>query len=81
MTARNALSSLNPKHPRLFLSRQRLDMLQRGTPENSFLAALTRSLLREADSLLDAPPTEFRIVGPRMLERSQEVLRRVAQLW
>jgi hypothetical protein len=80
MTARNALSSLNPKHPRLFLSHQRLDMLQRGTPEDPFLAALTRSLLREADSLLDAQPTEFRIVGPRMLERSQEVLRRVATL-
>jgi len=80
MTAQNALSSLNPKHPRLFLSRQRLEMLQHGTLGDPSLAALTRSLLREADSLLDARPTEFRIVGPRMLERSQEVLRRVATL-
>jgi len=80
MNARNALSSLNPKHPRLFLSHQRLDMLQSGIPGDPFFAALARSLLREADSLLDAQPTEFRIVGPRMLERSQEVLRRVATL-
>jgi hypothetical protein len=85
MTARSALSSLNHSHPRLFLSPRRLERLRRGAPGDrasgdGFFAGLREALFRQADLLLQCEATEFRIVGPRMLERSQQVLRRVATL-
>ncbi len=80
MTAHSALSLLNPSHPRLFLSPGHLEMLQPGASGDPFLARLTEALFRRADSLLHSEPTEFRIIGPRMLERSQQVLWRVATL-
>jgi len=44
------------------------------------LETLKERLLRQADALLKEPTTEFRIVGPRMLERAQQVFARVASL-
>jgi hypothetical protein len=80
MTARDALVSLNPSHPRLFLNSRRLEALEPGASGDAFLAELREALLRQADALLECEAAEFRIVGPRMLERSQQVLRRVATL-
>jgi hypothetical protein len=80
LTAHGTLSLLKRSHPRLFLSPQRLETLQHGAFGDMFLAGLREALLRQADSLLECEATEFRIVGPRMLERSQQVLWRVASL-
>jgi hypothetical protein len=80
MTARDALVLLNRGHPRLFLSPRRLEALQPGASGDVFLAELREAMFRQADSLLECEATEFRIVGPRMLERSQQVFRRVATL-
>ncbi len=44
------------------------------------LETLKERLFRQADALLKEPTTEFRIVGPRMLERAQQVFAHVASL-
>jgi hypothetical protein len=74
------LSSLRRDHPRLSLTSERLQRLQKGIPGDTFLPELKEALFRLADALLQRDATEFRIVGPRMLERCQEILRRVAAL-
>lgn len=76
----DALTTLDRSHPRLFLTPQRLEMLQPGGSGDAFLASLREALFRRADSLLECEATEFWIVGPRMLERSQQVFERVATL-
>jgi hypothetical protein len=80
MTAAREFSSLRRAHPRLFLTPERLHRLQNGIPEDTFLPELKEALFRLADALIQRETIEFRIVGPRMLERCQEILRRVAAL-
>ena len=79
MDRSNLLQNLSENHPRLFLTEERLEMLERRSADRA-LVALSTSLVREADRLLETEPTEFRIVGPRMLESCQQVGRRVASL-
>ncbi len=67
-------------HPRLFLDPNRLFTLRCGQRTDAVLEALKERLFRQADALLNEPTTEFLIVGPRMLERAQEVFARVAAL-
>lgn len=67
-------------HPRLFLTAQRVEELQRNAKQDPVLACLIERLLQEADRLIDQEPTEFLIVGPRMLARAQQVLSRVSTL-
>jgi hypothetical protein len=74
------LSSLRRDHPRLFLTPGRLEALQKGILGDTFLEKLKEALFRQADTLLEREAVEFRIVGPRMLERCQELLRRVSAL-
>jgi len=75
----NLFHNLSKNHPRLFLTKERIEMLERRSADSA-LVALRTSLLREADALLETEPTEFRIVGPRMLESCQQVGRRVTSL-
>lgn len=79
MDGRNLFRNLSENHPRLFLTGERIEMLERSSADQA-LAALKTSLLVGADVLLETEPTEFRIVGPRMLEGCQQVWRRVASL-
>ncbi|MGA9062855.1 MAG: hypothetical protein WB341_14470, partial [Terracidiphilus sp.] len=74
------LSSLNVRHPRLFLNSERFSRLQGETAGNAVLGKLRAALLRQADRILRLDPMEFRISGPRMLERCQQILLRVSTL-
>jgi hypothetical protein len=80
MTVLRELCSLGHDHPRLFLTPGRLEALEKGILGDTFLEELTKALFRQADTLLELEAVEFRIVGPRMLERCQELLRRVSAL-
>lgn len=71
---------MQTQHPKLFITSQRIEELQRNAQTDQVLAGLIKRLLVEADRLIDQEPTEFRIVGPRMLARSQQVLSRVSTL-
>jgi hypothetical protein len=55
-----------------------MKVLQAGA--DTTLTSLKTSLLQQADRLLELEATKFRIVGPRMLVRCQQVLSRVATL-
>ena len=80
MTEVTELSGLRRDHPRLFLTPGRLEALRTGILGDTFLEELKKALFRQADTLLEREAVEFRIVGPRMLERCQELLRRVSAL-
>jgi len=75
----NLFENLSRNHPRLFLTAERIEMLEDRSRDQA-LVALKTSLLEEAEALLETEPTGFRIVGPRMLESCQQVWRRVASL-
>ena len=75
----NLFQNLAGSHPRLCLTEERFETLERRSADSA-LVALRTSLAREADVLLETEPTEFKIVGPRMLERCQQIWRRVANL-
>lgn len=74
------LASLQKKHPRLFLSDDRLKALKKMAEEDAFLSSLIGHVWREADSLIDSEPTPFQITGPRMLKNCQQILNRVMTL-
>jgi hypothetical protein len=76
---RDLFSKLSENHPRLFLSAKRMRMLQDGSADN-VLVSLKTTVLLEADALLQTEPSEFKIIGPRMLPTCQQVFRRVATL-
>ncbi len=67
-------------HPRLFLDLNRLRRLKSGQQSYVVLENLKERFFHQANALLNEPTTEFRIVGPRMLERAQQVLARVSTL-
>ena len=71
---------LQTQHPRLYITPQRIEELQRTARTDQVLAGLIQRLLEEADRLIGQEPTEFLIVGPRMLARSQQILSRVSTL-
>jgi Heparinase II/III-like protein len=80
MHSSTVLPTRAPTYPRLFLDSDRLSRLKSLQQTDAVFDNLARRLFRQAGTLLKEPPTEFRIVGPRMLERAQQVLARVATL-
>lgn len=76
----STLLPLATTHPRLFLDPNRLIRLKSAQQSDVVLEDLKGRLFLQADTLLNDPTTEFRIVGPRMLERAQQVLARVSTL-
>jgi len=71
---------LHIQHPRLFITLQGIGDLQKTVQTDPVLARLVTKLLEEADRLLGQEPTEFLIIGPRMLARAQQILSRVSTL-
>ena len=74
------LATLRPGHPRLFLLDAQLDKLRTTVRTDPVATRWHQRLTTEAKKLLDAPPTKFEIVGPRLLGASRSVLGRVALL-
>ena len=67
-------------HPRLFLKPESIGNLRDRARTDQILADLIQRLLAEADRLIAEEPSEFLIVGPRMLAQSQQILSRVSTL-
>ncbi|MBN2001568.1 heparinase II/III family protein [candidate division KSB1 bacterium] len=74
------LFSLKKQHPRLFLNDQRIRTLKKLKNTDRFFAEILTALIRGADSLFEKPPTQFRIIGPRMLKNCQQILKRISTL-
>lgn len=74
------LDTLQPEHPRLFLSQQRIDELRAQSQDDEMLSRLVEALLNQADAILEEPPADYIVIGPRLLSQSRLVLERVATL-
>jgi len=74
------LKTLRPGHPRLIAPADAtpgVEQLATGHPRAKAIYAKIRA---RADKLLDAEPVEYRLIGPRLLHVSREVVRRVYTL-
>lgn len=75
------LKTLNPTHPRVFMSARQRDETAELLKTDENLQKLYLAVEREAQKYLNDPATvEYVIVGPRLLTQSRRCLRRVLAL-
>ena len=74
------LMTLRPGHPRLYLTPESLEKLRADVKSVPALLASYQRLLELAAAVWDKPLVEFKIVGPRMLDCSQNCRGRVGVL-
>ncbi len=76
-----SLKTLNPNHPRVFMSASQRDETAKLLKTDENLQELYRAVEREAQKYLNDPATvEYIVVGPRLLTQSRRCLRRVLAL-
>lgn len=79
--ASEILAHLNQSHPRLLVSSNDFDRLKTRIESDSLLRSWQAVLHKEADGLLNAPPSRYEIPdGLRLLETSRRVLNRIYTL-
>ncbi|MDH7599185.1 MAG: heparinase II/III family protein [Sedimentisphaerales bacterium] len=74
------LARLEPNHPRILLTEQRLKGLKESAENDAVLRRYVADVLRQARSYLDARPLEYQKIGPRLLHVSRACLDRVYAL-
>jgi hypothetical protein len=67
-------------HPRLFINSARIQELKTMSVKDPMLAGLIAGLIERADIFIGQPVCEFKIIGPRMLNRCQQIGDRVSTL-
>ena len=79
-TTADVLKSLRREHPRLIGLPEDLARVKRLIAGDAKAAAVYRYVKRQADKLLDASPIEYKLIGPRLLDKSRTCLNRVYTL-
>ena len=74
----DVLKSLRPGHPRLLVLDDDIARLKRQIETDATAKAYFEHVKRVGDKLIDAPPSERKLIGPRLLHVSRQVLGRVA---
>ena len=74
------LKTLRPEHPRLILLNSDLDYLHLLIAQSPLARKIHNDLVREGERLLNTPPVEYKLVGPRLLAESRACLDRVYTL-
>jgi hypothetical protein len=74
---REILASLRPGHPRLMLGDGELAELRARIVEDAFARDWAEKLRSAANAILDQPPVEHELIGPRLLDKSRRCLDRV----
>ncbi|MFZ5831234.1 MAG: heparinase II/III domain-containing protein [Planctomycetota bacterium] len=75
------LATLRKEHPRLILTPERLAAVKSAVKKDRLAATIYADVQREAQKLLDKPPSKYEIPdGRRLLSVSREVLSRVGTL-
>src|SRR5689334_13159163 len=75
------LTQLRPQHPRLYLPDVDLDHLRGAVQgDDAELKTWHELLRRDAEKLLDQPPVERVLIGPRLLDKSRRALSRISLL-
>jgi hypothetical protein len=74
------LRQLHTAHPRLILLDSDIDRLRGLARDNPLAHRIYLDLEKESERLLTAPPTEYKLIGPRLRAQSRRVLDRVSTL-
>jgi hypothetical protein len=78
--AADLLKTLRPQHPRLYILDEDLPGIQKAAADDPLTHAWYERLQKEAGKMLDEPPVEHRLIGPRLLDQSRAALRRISTL-
>jgi hypothetical protein len=76
----DVLKGLRPGHPRLYILDADVAALKGWLAADPLLKAWYERLQRDARRMLDDPPVEHVLIGPRLLDKSRTALRRVSTL-
>lgn len=76
----NPLATLRREHPRLVASDADIARVRELIGANRQAAALYRRLEDEARQIEKQPPVEYKLIGPRLLDKSRTALRRIYTL-
>jgi len=74
------LPLIKNEHPRLYINTEKINYLKNLITNDPFLSKLADALSKNADEMIQQSPTEFKIIGPRMLKNCQQILTRVTTL-
>lgn len=74
------LRTLVPGHPRLIVDAAAMSKVQEQVAADARLREWRNRLRQDAAAILEKPPVERRLVGPRLLAQSREALRRISLL-
>lgn len=74
------LKTLHVDHPRLLLDDDRLKRLKELSKSDHQLSLYVSKILSKADTEIPKPPIEHILIGPRLLDKSREALRRIYNL-
>lgn len=67
-------------HPRLLASNQDISRIRRLTRTNPEARDVYSKLAAEAEAILKQPPVEYKLIGPRLLDKSRTALGRIYTL-
>ena len=76
----SVLAGLRPGHPRLIALREDWARVRRLLESDPGARRLRDRLYEQAVRILDEPPVEYKLIGPRLLHQSRKGLRRVYTL-
>ncbi len=71
------LDSLVDQHPRLIATDERLEQIREIIKSNETAKKFYSSLKEDAEKLLEEPPVEYVLAGPRLLSQSRRCLSRI----
>jgi heparinase II/III-like protein len=74
------LATLRRGHPRLYLRDSDLPEVKRAIARAPAIKAWYDELEAEAEKMLAEPPTQYKLIGPRLLAQSRDALRRISTL-
>jgi hypothetical protein len=79
-SAGDILKTLRPQHPRLYVVDEDLPAVRRLVADDPLAHDWYERLQKEARQMLEAPPVEHRLIGPRLLDQSRKALHRISTL-
>lgn len=76
----DVLGRLRPGHPRLYVVKEDITGIRETMKRDPAVQAWYARLQEEAGKMLDEPPVEHKLIGPRLLQQSRNALRRISTL-
>ena len=73
--AADPLANLRPKHPRLMVLDDQISTVKALIQSDATAGELFRQLKSQADKMIDQPPVQHVLIGPRLLDKSRTALK------